>query len=194
MTVALFGATLWIVDQDRSMLDESTQRTLAAFTVFLIITTNRHFSLMLRALSRATSTCGHIVLTICVFILVYAILSKDIYGGQVLDDNGVAYFDTYWQSVLTMYRLFVGEGWHEVMMSTTAVTSDAARFWFFTFTFIGTMFCGELMVGAITSVFADVQSIESPRLQFLLAPIFTLPPKVNAFLPYQQSHIIIAQP
>ena len=47
-----------------------------------------------------------------VLIVLYAIGAKEMYG-KVPNGDGGYYFDTYSKSLATMFRLFVGEAWHE---------------------------------------------------------------------------------
>ena len=71
-----------------------------------------------------------------------------------------------------MFRLFVGEGWHDILYSASDSTTEAARFWFIGYIFIVGMLYSELFVGVIISLYADVSAISSPRVFNVLEEIF----------------------
>ena len=170
------GSVLMICDQQHELTAENTQHAFASATVFLFITRNVSFSRMVLAFGRVLIRCFPLVSAIFMFMLIFCQASKDIFGDKVADTNGVPYFDTNSHSLTTLFRLFTGAGWHNVMLRAVAATTEAALVWFLSYIFLVTMFCCELFVGVIISEFVEIHSIESPRLFNALSPIFEFGP------------------
>eukprot|EP00656_Telonema_subtile_P052056 TRINITY_DN7148_c0_g2_i1.p1 TRINITY_DN7148_c0_g2~~TRINITY_DN7148_c0_g2_i1.p1 ORF type:complete len:576 (-),score=141.01 TRINITY_DN7148_c0_g2_i1:230-1957(-) len=144
---------------------------LAASTVLLTITQNEKFGRMMHTFSLAVSACFPLVVSLFVLMLLYAIASTDMFGGGPKED-GIELFGTYTNSLTTCFRLFVGEGWHNIMYSTSDATTEASRFWFCSYIFLVGMLGGELFVGVIISLYNDVEQISSPRVFAVLEPVF----------------------
>ena len=172
VVTALVGTVFLTIDQSRVVTSVSFARTLCAVTVFLTITRNDDSSTMLHTFCLAVAACFPVILSLLVFMIIYAMASTDIFGDGPLDDDGVPMFDTYLKSLHTMFQLFVGEGWHGVLYSASNATTEAARFWFMFYTLIVTMLYSELFVGVVISLYQDVLAVPSQRVFSILGDIF----------------------
>jgi len=133
---ALTGAVLLVVDRENSLLSNQNARTLSAFTVLLLITSNRKFGQMTLAFGRATTSVIPTVVAIFMVVLIYAVANIDLFGDQVQDPGtGKPYFDTFSRSLATTFRLFTGN-WHDTMFQAAEVTTEAAQIWFTVYVFI----------------------------------------------------------
>ena len=107
--VGIVGAVFLVVDQEHVAVSAQTARTLSAFTVFLLITSNRKFGEMTLAFGRATKSVIPTAVAILMIVFLYAVASKALFGDKVEDpDTGLPYFDTFTRSLATMFRLFTG--------------------------------------------------------------------------------------
>jgi len=170
------GSVLMICDQEHDLTAANTQHALASATVFLFITRNLYFSRMVLAFIRVMVRCFPLVSAIFIFMLMFCQASKDIFGDKVASPEGEMYFDTNSHSLTTLFRLFTGAAWYEVMLRAAAATTEAALIWFLSYIVLVTMFCCELFVGVIISEFIEIHSIKSPRLFNALEPIFEFGP------------------
>ena len=168
--MALMGTLFLVVDPAHSVLSAQSARTLSAFTVFLLITSNRKFGEMTLAFGRATKSVIPTGVAIFMMVLIYAVASIDLFGNKVEDPStGNPYFDNFSRSLATMFRLFTGN-WHDVMFQAAEATTEAAQIWFTLYVFVISVFCCELFVGIVLASYNEVQSINSPRMFAALKP------------------------
>ena len=63
-------------------------------------------------------------------------------------------------------------GWHDILYGCSDATTEAARFWFMTYTFMTTLIISSLFVGVIIAVYDQVQDISSPWAFSILEPLY----------------------
>lgn len=175
--ISFVGACLLLMDPDHDVIAAKDARTLTAFSVLLLITLHRQFGRILLSFCRAAATCLPVIVAIFFFVVIFALASKDIYGDTVVDSNtNTPYFDTFSRSLATMFRMFSGD-WHGIMYEAAAVTTEASQLWFTAYVFLLTVFCNNLLVGVVMAQYAEVDTIESPRLYGLLSSSFGFGPQ-----------------
>eukprot|EP00658_Telonema_sp_P-2_P001470 TRINITY_DN10544_c0_g1_i1.p1 TRINITY_DN10544_c0_g1~~TRINITY_DN10544_c0_g1_i1.p1 ORF type:complete len:336 (+),score=85.13 TRINITY_DN10544_c0_g1_i1:144-1151(+) len=161
--VSLLGAAVLVMDPNRGLLSGQDARTIAAMSVLLLITWNRHFSRIFLAFFRAFRVSIPVVLAIVSIVILYALATEDLFRDKVIDpDTGKPYFDTYSHSMSTLFRMFAGH-WQPIMEQCVTATTEAAQLWFSSFMFVVTIFAGNLFVGVIMSGCDEVNTVKSPR-------------------------------
>jgi hypothetical protein len=129
---------------------------------------------MFLGLARATQTAFPVVVSIFMFVSIYALGSKDIFGSTVVDPlSQTAYFDTFPSSLSTMFQMFSGE-WHDIMFQARNDTTEGAQLWFTAYVFLMSVFCAELLVGVVMAQYMELETVKSPRLYPLFSPTFLL--------------------
>ena len=111
---------------------------------------------------------------ILVFLVVvlWAAACKDAFNDEVVDQEmGEAYFDTMRHSLITSFRILVGE-WNDAMFAAVGETTEATQLWFYGMAFMLSVLLAELIIGVIMSLYAKVNEMENRRLRTVLAPIF----------------------
>ena len=103
-------------------------RVVASCSMLLTITRNQAIARMLQTFTVAVSACFSLVASLAVVLLLSALASRDVFGSGPTDDEGTPYFDTYARSLSTMFRLFVGEGWQDILYAASNSTTEAARY------------------------------------------------------------------
>jgi hypothetical protein len=85
------------------------------------------------------------------------------------NEEQMPFFDTYARSLSTLFRLFVAEGWTDIMYSATDATNTSARLFFISYVLLATLLFAQLTIGWIVSVFGLVQRIGSEKVyKFIL--------------------------
>lgn len=92
-----------------------------------------------------------------------------IHGLAAINEEQMPFFDTYARSLSTLFRLFVAEGWTDIMYSATDATNTSARLFFISYVLLATLLFAQLTIGWIVSVFGLVQRIGSEKVyRFIL--------------------------
>ena len=95
--------------------------------------------------------------------------SMTMHGLAAINEEHSAFFDTYARSLSTFFRLFVAEGWTDIMYSATDATNTSARLFFISYVLLATLLFAQLTIGWIVSVFGLVQRIGSEKVyRFIL--------------------------
>jgi hypothetical protein len=171
--LGLLGA-LCRLDPDGSGMSRNTSRAIACFTALLVVTKNKAFDKTLLTFGRAVTKASPTVMAILVFVMLYALVSTDLFGYKVKDGDGNGYFNTPGASLRTLFELFVAGWGYDIMFACSAATTEAAQLWFIVFVFLLTLFGAELFVGLIISLFDEINSIDSSRMYNVLWPTFSL--------------------
>ena len=91
------------------------------------------------------------------------------HGLAAINEEQMPFFDTYARSLSTLFRLFVAEGWTDIMYSATDATNTSARLFFMSYILLATLLFAQLTIGWVVSVFGLVQKIGSEKVyRFLL--------------------------
>eukprot|EP00658_Telonema_sp_P-2_P019438 TRINITY_DN17678_c0_g1_i1.p1 TRINITY_DN17678_c0_g1~~TRINITY_DN17678_c0_g1_i1.p1 ORF type:complete len:825 (+),score=152.65 TRINITY_DN17678_c0_g1_i1:216-2690(+) len=93
------------------------------------------------------------------FLLVYYLFS--LVAWQLFDgvlDSSAANFNSLGDSMLLMFQLFVGEGWHEVMQVTTEKSNDAYMWFFMGYVLVVGILFSNLFIGIIIQTYQYTQS------------------------------------
>eukprot|EP00656_Telonema_subtile_P049577 TRINITY_DN6198_c0_g4_i1.p1 TRINITY_DN6198_c0_g4~~TRINITY_DN6198_c0_g4_i1.p1 ORF type:complete len:2110 (-),score=325.82 TRINITY_DN6198_c0_g4_i1:69-6398(-) len=172
MCISLLGSLFLVLDQQGRGMPVQDARTLASFTVLLVITWNRKFGQIFLAFSRATATCMPIMLAIFCFIAMFALASKDVFPGTIVNpETKLPYFDTFGNSLATCFRFFTTH-WHRVLNEIVINTTEAAQLWFTLYMVVVTVFGCSLLVGVVMAYVMEVQTIPSSRLYAVLESAF----------------------
>merc|ERR1711998_432097 len=99
-------------------------------------------------------------------------LCTDLFGKQAKDESGTYFFDSARASWTSMFRLFLGEGWHDIMWAASDGTTVAARFVFFGITFVMTILVSELVVGIVIQLYQELENVPTVRLYHYLEPVY----------------------
>ena len=115
-----------------------------------------------------------LVASLMVMTCLYALMAREIFKGNALNETSSSFFGTYSASLSTFFRLFVAEGWTDIMYSATDATNTSARLFVMSYILLATLLFAQLTIGWIVSVFGLVQKIGSEKvyrflLQFIVA-------------------------
>ena len=99
--------------------------------------------------------------TMLVIMTVFSLMARDLYGD--ITEDGYLLFPDFVRSFITMFRLFIGEGWHGIMYEAANGSDNTAKAFFMLYTFLVTMLFGQLLVGVIISQYQDVEQVISMR-------------------------------
>ena len=172
LCAALIGSVLIAADPDHVIADENSKQALAGLTVFMLITRNVYFSKIVFAFCRALTVAVPILIAILMFVMMFALATCDIFGAKVVSEDQNPYFNSNSKSLTSLFRLFISAAWHEIVLRAAAATTEAAFLWFYTYMFLVSVFCSELLIGVIIAQYISVTSIKSAGLGAVLAPIF----------------------
>jgi len=149
-------------------------RFLVCWSCLLVLTRSKIFAKIVTTLSFSLNATLPYLCTMIIIMFTYAILAQDLFEETALEDDGSKLFPNFVMSCFTMWRLFIGEGWHGIMYSATDNTSSASKFFFMSYTFIATMLFGQLLVGVIISMYNDVDGIRYDRVYRIIEPLWRM--------------------
>ncbi|XP_019623893.1 PREDICTED: voltage-dependent L-type calcium channel subunit alpha-1D-like isoform X9 [Branchiostoma belcheri] len=100
-------------------LGVSVLRCVRLLRVFKVTKYWRALSNLVASLLNSIRSIASLLLLLFLFILIFALLGMQIFGGKFnFDDTQQkdrSNFDTFWQSLLTVFQILTGEDWNEVM-------------------------------------------------------------------------------
>ena len=170
--VALAGTALLTFDFNHNVTSSQDARTLASFSVLLVILYSKKFGQVTLAFGRAAASVVPTIIAILMAVVMFAVASTDLFGDKVVDPNtSKPYFDTFARSLSSMFRMFTGD-WHEAMGLAVTETTEGAQLWFTAYVFVMSVFCCELFVGVVIAGYTEVQSVTCSRMYHALALAF----------------------
>ena len=170
--VSLFGACNLILIDELDVMSFGTARCLTGFSILGIFTKSSSFARLLQTLFSVFRATSSLITAILLTAFVAALAAQDIVGPAAVDDDGNHYFGSLARSLSTMFRLFVGEGWHDVMFSASAATNYSVNFLFIAFMIVVALLCSQLLVGVIINLYTEVQKLDSERLYTLFGALY----------------------
>jgi len=153
--------------QSDSTVPQNVSRTLLSATCFLTFVHSKHFNAVTNMLSRALMCVVPFFSTMLVFALLFGKFCQDVYGADV-DVN--SYFGDLRDILVTTFRIFTAEGWHEIMWQLSSRTNLGTTALFCAYVFISSLLLGQLILGVIITISEDVLSFKSMRMHKLIAP------------------------
>ena len=178
LCVSLFGVVALIVG-DSNLMAIGTARFLAGFSTVCIFTQNIRFTEVMTTASTMSKLAWPLVGSLIAITCLYALTARQLFNDNAYNETFSAFFDTYSRSLSTFFRLFVAEGWTDIMYSGTRATNSSARLFFSSYILLATLLFAQLTIGWIVSVFGLVQKIGSEKVyRFLLT--FVAPGAYNS--------------
>jgi hypothetical protein len=171
LLVSLFGLVAMFVHDvdDSNLLPMGTARFLTGFSTVTIFTKNVRFTQLMTTASTMGQLAWPLVGSLIAVTSLYALAAREIFKDNALDETTSPFFDTYSASLSTFFRLFVAEGWTDIMYSGTDATNTSARLFFMSYILLATLLFAQLTIGWVVSVFGLVQKIGSEKVyRFLL--------------------------
>jgi len=126
-------------------------KALMGISVFRIILLNDDLARICFSLIQGLAVLGSYAMLVGTLVYMFASLFTE----RFKEVNPS--FATLEDSLIAMFQLMVGEGWHEVMYATTSQTSRTYAWWFFVYIFVITLLFVSLLVGIIIEMFTEVQ-------------------------------------
>lgn len=151
-------------------VEKNVTRFVASLTCLMVFTRSRNFARMFHTGVKAVQACRDILLAMVVIMCLFALTSRDLFADTT--EDGVPVFDRFSKSMTTMFRLFIGEGWHSVMYAASDNTTGASKFFFMVYVFLVTMLFGQLLVGVIINLYQEVSQVTSSRVYDVLHHIY----------------------
>ena len=141
---------------------------MTGFSCLGIFTKSSQFARSLQTLFSVFRATSALITAVLMSTFLAALAAQDLVGEEAVDADGNHYFGTMARSLSTLFRLFVGEGWHDVMYASSDVTNYATNFLFIAFTIVIALLCSQLLVGVIINLYTEVQKLNSDRLYTVL--------------------------
>ena len=70
---------------------------------------------LVKSLVNSISSIVALLVLLCLFIFIFALLGMQLFGGKFLDDESRATFDNFFQACFTVFQILTGEDWNVVM-------------------------------------------------------------------------------
>ncbi|RHY19355.1 hypothetical protein DYB25_001932 [Aphanomyces astaci] len=85
-----------------------------------------NFRVLLETMLASFRGLLHFVFLLCVAMYIFALIGKHLFGSQMTDDHGFptpfyATFDTVWTALLTVFQVFSGDAWTDVLYACMRV-------------------------------------------------------------------------
>ncbi|XP_008553533.1 muscle calcium channel subunit alpha-1 isoform X4 [Microplitis demolitor] len=100
-------------------LGVSVLRCVRLLRVFKVTKYWRSLSNLVASLLNSIQSIASLLLLLFLFIVIFALLGMQVFGGKFnfdhLQDKPRSNFDTFWQSLLTVFQILTGEDWNAVM-------------------------------------------------------------------------------
>ncbi|XP_055690016.1 muscle calcium channel subunit alpha-1 isoform X4 [Lutzomyia longipalpis] len=100
-------------------LGVSVLRCVRLLRVFKVTKYWRALSNLVASLLNSIQSIASLLLLLFLFIVIFALLGMQVFGGKFNFDNTVdkprSNFDSFWQSLLTVFQILTGEDWNMVM-------------------------------------------------------------------------------
>jgi len=145
-------------------------RPLMVCTALLVIPRSRYFASMFHLLALSILECLPYIGMMLIVMMLFAQGFHDLYGHAKA--HNVSYFSSFHESLRTMFQLFTGQSWHNIMLEVAHETSEAAKFVFMAYVFCSTLLFGQLVLGIIISVYDEIVTFTSTAIYTTLAPLY----------------------
>merc|ERR1712070_565350 len=76
---------------------------------------------------------------------------------QLFQNSNPQYFESIGVTMVTLFQLLVGEGWHDIMYSVGEATSHTYAWLFFAYMVVVSVLFTQLFIGIIVEAFEDVR-------------------------------------
>ncbi|XP_043279830.1 muscle calcium channel subunit alpha-1 isoform X5 [Venturia canescens] len=100
-------------------LGVSVLRCVRLLRVFKVTKYWRSLSNLVASLLNSIQSIASLLLLLFLFIVIFALLGMQVFGGKFnfddLQDKSRSNFDSFWQSLLTVFQILTGEDWNAVM-------------------------------------------------------------------------------
>jgi len=101
-------------------LGVSVLRCVRLLRVFKVTKYWRSLSNLVASLLNSIQSIASLLLLLFLFIVIFALLGMQVFGGKfnfegAVDDKPRQNFDSFWQSLLTVFQILTGEDWNAVM-------------------------------------------------------------------------------
>ncbi|KAK9753802.1 Ion transport protein [Popillia japonica] len=119
--VVIGSITETILTQTKIMppLGVSVLRCVRLLRVFKVTKYWRSLSNLVASLLNSIQSIASLLLLLFLFIVIFALLGMQVFGGKfnfnATEDKPRANFDSFWQSLLTVFQILTGEDWNAVM-------------------------------------------------------------------------------
>ncbi|XP_078040970.1 ca[2+]-channel protein alpha[[1]] subunit D isoform X2 [Augochlora pura] len=132
-------------------LGVSVLRCVRLLRVFKVTKYWRSLSNLVASLLNSIQSIASLLLLLFLFIVIFALLGMQVFGGKFnfseLQDKPRHNFDSFWQSLLTVFQILTGEDWNVVMYDGIRAYGGVASFGMLAcFYFIILFICGNYIL------------------------------------------------
>ncbi|XP_076303607.1 ca[2+]-channel protein alpha[[1]] subunit D isoform X4 [Lasioglossum baleicum] len=132
-------------------LGVSVLRCVRLLRVFKVTKYWRSLSNLVASLLNSIQSIASLLLLLFLFIVIFALLGMQVFGGKFnfseLQDKPRHNFDSFWQSLLTVFQMLTGEDWNAVMYDGIRAYGGVASFGMLAcFYFIILFICGNYIL------------------------------------------------
>ncbi|KZC11715.1 Voltage-dependent calcium channel type D subunit alpha-1 [Dufourea novaeangliae] len=132
-------------------LGVSVLRCVRLLRVFKVTKYWRSLSNLVASLLNSIQSIASLLLLLFLFIVIFALLGMQVFGGKFnfseLQDKPRHNFDSFWQSLLTVFQILTGEDWNAVMYDGIRAYGGVASFGMLAcFYFIILFICGNYIL------------------------------------------------
>jgi len=170
--ISLVGAVMVIISHMSDDVNINIPRFILASSTLLVFVKNSSFSKLLHLVYLSLKQCVGVLAITLGLMTFYVMICQDLFGQTAKDDSDKLFFGSQAQAWASMFRLFVGEGWHDILYAVSDATTVAARFLVCWIIFSLTLLISQLIVGIIINLFQELQDIESVQLYYFLEPLY----------------------
>jgi hypothetical protein len=168
---SLFGVLCYLRREGGdSIVEERYERFALASTALMVLTYSPYFTKMLNTCFLAIGVCTPFALTMCCIILLFSQLCVDLYKKNPKIPNG--YFENFGISFVSIFWLFLGENFPDIMWDVASTTNAASTVLFVVFVFLSTLLFCQLVLGVVIGVYLEIAEFLSPRLYTALKPLY----------------------
>jgi len=131
-----------------------------AITLYRLFFINLEFKQLLYSFIRGTRCLVIFLKLFGVVWYIFCVIAHQCFRGKLTgEDWKAANFNTLGDTFLTMFQVFVGEGWHSIMQGTVSKTNKFFTWFFIIYVlFVGVLF-SQLFVGIIINTFGKSEDM-----------------------------------
>jgi len=116
--VVVFSSILEFVLVSQEVMPPLGMSVLRCIRLLRAFKVTKYWSAMgnlVKSLVNSISSIVALLVLLCLFIFIFALLGMQIFGGRFLDEESRATFDNFFQACFTVFQILTGEDWNVVM-------------------------------------------------------------------------------
>ena len=152
-----------------------TFTSLRAFRLFRIFKLFRvgELRILIDCLTKTVKAIFPFIICLCLFMFIFILVGMQLFAGNLKfdendqpDSNGSSpryNFDNFWRAFLSVFIIFTGENWNEMMYNGMRSTTPIAALYFMVVIVVGNIIILQLLVAIVLSNFDESRKLTAKR-------------------------------